>query len=86
MEEGRRGGEEDEDKLEKVAFWSASTVVEEGDVLLLLVVLCNSSDAPVVVQAELTTYISLANFGIDGRNRILVFGMNERRIRVVVKW
>ena len=50
MGEGRGG----EDKLVKVAFWSASTVVE-GDVLLP-VVLCKSSGAPVVVQAELTTY------------------------------
>lgn len=51
MGEGRGG----EDKLVKLAFWSASTVVD-GDVLLPVVVLCNSSDAPVVVQAELTTY------------------------------
>ena len=46
-----RGGEE---KLVKVAFWSASTVVEGDD--LLPVVLCRRSGAAVVVQAELKTH------------------------------
>lgn len=38
----------------KVAFWSASTAVEDD--VLLAVVLCKRSGAPVVVQAELTRY------------------------------
>ena len=50
MGEGRGG----EDKLVKVAFWSASTVVEDD--VLLPVVLCERSGVAVVVQAELTTY------------------------------
>lgn len=49
--EGRGG----EDKLVKVAFWSASTVVED-DVLLPAVLCKRSGGAPVVVQAELRTY------------------------------
>ena len=51
MGEGRGG----EDKLVKVAFWSASTVVVEGDALFP-VVLCRRSGAPVVLQAELSKY------------------------------
>lgn len=47
MGEGRGG----EDKLVKVAFWSASPV-DEDDVLFP-VLLCKRSGAPVVVQAEL---------------------------------
>ncbi len=50
MGEGRGG----EDKLVKLAFWSASTVV--GDGVLLPAVLCKRSAVAVVVQAELTTY------------------------------
>ena len=46
-----RGGE---DQLVKFAFWSASTVVEDED--LLPAVLCKRSGEPVVVQAELRTY------------------------------
>ena len=44
-----RGGE---DKLVKLAFWSARAGAEADD--LLPAVLCNRSGAPVVVHAELT--------------------------------
>ena len=53
-----RGGE---DKLVKLAFWSASVGAEVDDLLAAVVVVevvCNRSDAPVVVHAELNDVIS----------------------------